>query len=363
MKPLKRKFLAALTAVASAMGVCSCSLINDDSDCVDSYNVFEFTYDHNLKFADAFAAEVKSVTLMGFDSESGTLVYASRTPREQLEGAKKNSLTVRLEPGRYDFLVWAGDYDDHFLIADAKIGKSKLTDFTCRLKTEQSHPDSPDAPETHGHSAQRLEHLFHALVSLDLTYASPSAPLRHQINLTKDTNSIRIMLQQQNAESPLSKDDFIFEVTDRNAHLNHDNSQASDPALGNVIYHPWATSEGSTDYKPTDRSGDDSGNIDVTMTNVDVLLAEMTVGRLFADTEPMLTVKRRSDGETLFSIPLLKYALMMRGKYWADMEPQEFLDRQDEFSLTFILDKNQKWISVAINILGWHEVYVKTEAQ
>ncbi len=343
------KIKLALFAAIVALGFTSCGLINDDSDCVDSVNVFEFSYDRNLKFADAFTAEVKSITLLGFD-RSGTLVYARRASQSEM-GPDGKTLEVRMQPGEYDFLVWGGDYDSHFTIADAEIGRSKLTDFTCLLNTDDSHPDSPDAPSTLGHSAKRLEHLYHSLVHLTLPYSSPSAPARHKINLTKDTNTIRIMLQQQNASSELKADDFIFEITDRNAHLNHDNTMHPDREQGHVMYHPWNTTEGSTDYI-TDPKNRADGN-----GRIDVVLAELTTSRLHPDNRTTLTVRKRDTGKVLFSIPIQDYALMIRSHAFGSMDAEEYLDRQDEFSMTFILDENQQWISVSIIVLDWRVIY------
>ena len=347
MMKLKHILLAAI----AVMGFTSCGLINDEGDCVESANIFEFSYTKNLKFADAFRAEVKSVTLLGFD-RSGTLVYAQRARQSEM-GPEGNRMTVNLAPGKYGFLVWGGDYDDHFNIASAKIGESKLTDFTCQLLTEDSHPDSPSAPQTHGHSDKSLEHLFHALVTLDLNYASPSNPNIHKIDLTKDTNSIRIMLQQQSTESELKADDFIFEITDRNAHLNHDNTMHSDLSQGHVMYHPWHMAEGSTEYD-ADESRAAEGRINV-------VLAELTTSRLHPSNNTILTVRKRDTGRVLFSIPLQKYSLMIRNQAFASMDDEEYLDRQDNFSLTFILDENQKWTSVAINVLDWRVIYTNSD--
>lgn len=344
MMNIKHTLLAAI----AVLGFCSCDLINDESDCVESVNVFEFTYDMNLKFADAFKAEVKSVTLLGFD-QAGTLVYAQRARQSEM-GPDGNKLTVSLEPGTYQFLVWGGDYDNHFNIADAQIGLSKLTDFTCKLLTEATHPDSPTAPATHGHSSNRLEHLYHALVTLKLDYASPSNPAHHTINLTKDTNTIRVMLQQQNRESQLRAEDFIFEITDRNGHLNHDNTMHSDPDQGHVMYHPWHMSEASTDYNTDDSRADGTEHLDV-------VLAELTTSRLHPDNNTTLTVRHRENGNVLFSIPLQKYALMIRNSQFSGMDAEEYLDRQDDFSLTFILDENQRWTAVVINVLDWRVTY------
>lgn len=327
----------------------SCSLINDESDCVDSANVFTFTYDRNLKFADAFASEVKSVSMLAFDLD-GTLAYASRTPRTQLIDG--NGLAVNLTPGEYDILVWAGNYDSHFNIPTPRVGQSKLSDFECLLKTDASHPDSPDADAKFGHSSASLESLFHCLQRVSLPYASPSAPARHTLNLTKDTNSVRIMLQQQNADSEFNPNDFIIEIEGSNAHLLHDNSLNAESAHAPVIYHPWDLSAGSIDYNENIRATDADGNA-----KYNYLIAELTTGRLCPDSPMTLRVSQRESGKELFTFPLINYALEMRGAKWSHLDPADFLDRQDDYSLTFVLDRSLNWTSVSIIINGWRKVF------
>ena len=95
-------------------------------------------------------------------------------------------------------------------------------------------------------------------------------------------------------------------------------------------------------------------------------MAEFTTDRLFApagekDGQATLTVRRASDREVLFSIPLINYFDIIRSLHLRKMDLQEYLDRQDQYSLTFILDKNQQWIATVIEILGWREV-IKNES-
>lgn len=127
----------------------------------------------------------------------------------------------------------------------------------------------------------------------------------------------------------------------------------SDMTKGHVMYHPWATSEASTDYSTGSRADAADGRINV-------VLAELTTSRLHPDNNTTLTVRKRDTGKLLFSIPLQKFALMIRNSNFASMDPEEYLDRQDDFSLTFILDENQQWVAVEINVLNWREVYTKT---
>ena len=57
-----------LTVFGVSMVSCSNILDEENVDCSVEYRV-KFKYDHNMKFADAFANEVRSVTLYAFDQE------------------------------------------------------------------------------------------------------------------------------------------------------------------------------------------------------------------------------------------------------------------------------------------------------
>lgn len=67
MKHNKRQIISDLKAIAAVMAmmftVTSCGMMEDDqSDCPQALRV-NFKYDMNMKFADAFPNEVKTVTL------------------------------------------------------------------------------------------------------------------------------------------------------------------------------------------------------------------------------------------------------------------------------------------------------------
>ena len=74
----------------------------------------------------------------------------------------------------------------------------------------------------------------------------------------------------------------------------------------------------------------------------------------------MLRVTNKERGEEVLRLPLADYALMVKGYYHKDMTNQEYLDRQDEYSLTLFLNEG-KWASAEIVINGWHVVPNNTE--
>ena len=63
----------------------------------------------------------------------------------------------------------------------------------------------------------------------------------------------------------------------------------------------------------------------------------------------------------MLSIPLIDYALLVKGYYNRDMTDQEYLDRQDEYTMTFFLDDNDQWASSSIIINSWKVVLDNVE--
>ena len=81
-------------------------------------------------------------------------------------------------------------------------------------------------------------------------------------------------------------------------------------------------------------------------------IAQITVGRLMVDQNPRLSITNKDTGETVLSILLVKYLLLTEAE-GHDMTQQEYLDRQDEYNMTFFLDENMKWINTSIIINDW----------
>ncbi len=72
---IKKGVKAIFTLALCAMALSSCgdSFFNGEGDCDPHYRV-KFRYDYNMKYADAFAHEVNTVTLYLLDA-NGNIVY------------------------------------------------------------------------------------------------------------------------------------------------------------------------------------------------------------------------------------------------------------------------------------------------
>ena len=74
-----------------------------------------------------------------------------------------------------------------------------------------------------------------------------------------------------------------------------------------------------------------------------------------------LTVTNNETDETVLSIPLIDYALLVKGYYNRNMSDQEYLDRQDVYDMVFFLDKDGSWMNSYIYINSWKVVFQDTE--
>jgi hypothetical protein len=68
---------------------------------------------------------------------------------------------------------------------------------------------------------------------------------------------------------------------------------------------------------------------------------------------PILTIWNKEENKKVLSIPIADYALFVKGYYNSQMSAQEYLDRQDEYNMTFFLDEDGSWLSSSIIVNSW----------
>ena len=155
--------------------------------------------------------------------------------------------------------------------------------------------------------------------------------------MMKDTNNIKIALQQINGKT-IAASQFTFEITDDNTLFDKNNNIVPQ---GVIVYSPWATGE------------DIVGSWEDNDTPVSVAWAEFSTSRIVVENNPRLKVTNRETGDVVFSIPLKEYMLLLKSELYADMQSQEYLDRESEWSMVFFLDDGFRWIDIQIIINGW----------
>lgn len=314
------------------LSLTSCKSIYDvEGDCSVEYRV-KFRNDYNLSYADAFSHDVRSITVYAFD-DNGTFVY-QRTEQGDMLGEIDYSMLMEVMPGDYHLIAWAGlAGEESFSVPILTPGVSSIEDLTCKMNriSKRSSDGSSIVNED-------LKPLWHGeMIKQSFTRANTTQTIT--IPLVKNTNNVRIVLQHLSG-SAIDVNKFTFTIEDENGLMNHSNQLLPDEKL---IYHAWHTDSGITKVKSSS---------DQTVTSIGVAIAELTVGRLVTTNKPILTIYNET-GTKVLSIPLIDYALLVKGFYNRTMDDQEYLDRQDEYNMTFFLDSNNTWVSSSIIINGW----------
>ncbi len=331
-----RRALLASVIVVAMLAVSSCKdglIFDGEGDCGIYYRI-RFKYDYNIKYADAFANEVNSVALYVFDQNNTLIEEVTTTNKEELSSGRFE-IPLELEPGNYTLLAWGGIMNEESfdMVANTQIGTTKLEEM--QVKMHRKHNEKGEATVS-----ENLLPLYHGIMALEVK--DLPGTYEETISLVKDTNSVRILLHEISGHD-VDAEKFTFEIKDNNGLYNWDNTLLDDEA---ITYSAWYQATGSTEIEKSASR---------TQTEVHVALAELTIGRMRAGSSPILYIKSRETGEELVRIPLADYALLVKGYYREEMGDQEYLDRQDEYTLTLFLDEGE-WLSTQILINGWRVV-------
>ncbi len=332
-RPKTARILTVLLCICCALCSCDSVIYDDEGDC-SAYYLVQFKYDYNMKYADAFASEVESVTLYLADTSGGIVWQKTESGSALAEDGY--AMTVDVDPGTYSLLVWCGTKDHtSFTVA----GASSATSLTCQL--ERSYDSSGDA-----YVDTDLDRLFYGYVE-NQVFPDEEGTHTYTVSLTKDTNHFTVMLQQLSGNT-MDADSFTFYITDSNGSMDWDNSLLPDE---DITYHAWNTTLAESDIDVSEGTA---------IAGVNAVVAELTVPRLVTTQNPYLTVVENLTGEEVFSVPLIDYALLVKGYYNESMDDQEYLDRQDEYSMVFFLDENNEWSDAYIYINSWKVVLQDT---
>lgn len=330
---------------------CDDHFFEEEGDCEVTHSI-RFVYDLNLKWADAFPSEVKSVNLYVFDS-SGLFVKEYLGRGDELS-TPDYRIMLDLEGNEtYQFLAWCGldnegVADESFMVPNPVAGVTRIEEMACTLDAlaaATSRSDSDD--EGMIISNRRLDFLYHGYLEQYLEDNNDGTHYEYTIYLTKDTNHIRVMLQQTTGN--LSADDFTITIEAANGKMGWNNQLLGDTE---ITYVPWNTQTDILGVKNSNGVAMDYYGVIADLSTCRLMYS--MVGDIF------LVVKRKETDELLFKVPLIQYSLLEREYYELAyshvITPQEFLDRQDEYLMTFFLDENMNWLYAVIEVLQWHVV-------
>lgn len=345
LKTGKIHIFTVLTIVfALASTSCDKSLFDDEGDC-EVHHIVRFRYEMNLKWADAFPAEVGSVALYVFDAD-GIFVQEYKDRGLALSGESYGIELKDLPAGDYTFVAWCGldngADEESFSVPQPVAGKTRLDELTCSLRVRETR--------SAGYSSDELYALYHGYLEDTLVDEGDGTTFEHVIYLTKDTNHIRIILQELSADADMDPDDYELTIEAANGMMACDNTLLD---AGVVTYLPWASDNDVVAVgKP------EAGET----TYVKGIYADLSLARMTESQRNslLLTVTDRKSGEQIVArVPLVQYALLSR-KYYEEtyghkLSDQEFLDREDEYVFTFFLSGN-RWMDSYIAIHAWRVV-------
>lgn len=334
------KIQSLLFGVLAAIALTSCDgfIYEDEGDC-DPYYKVRFRFERNLKFTDAFAAEVNAVTLYVVDDATGKIVWSKREDGDAVR-TTDYLMDVPVEPGRYHLVAWCGEgVGPDFHVADAE----RPEELVCHL----IHDDYSRADDGSWHTSRELGRLYHGrLMSQD--FPEEEGTHIYTVDLTKDTNEVNIVLQQLSG-GPVDKNKFSFYITDANHVLDWTN-EISSPAEEVITYHAHHVSGGTAGIVVPPSLPDETV---VVTTPLSACVAELSVSRLVKGQACYINVVNNESGGLVFRVPLIDYALLVKGSAGRNISDQEYLDRQDKYDMVFFLDEGYRWMDAYICINSW----------
>ena len=334
---------------AMTLGSCDSLIYDYEGDCDPHYKV-RFRFDWNLHFADAFPNEVNAVTLYIVDPESGDIVWQRSESGDALKADGYLMDVDGIAPGNYKLLAWCGEgVGPHFTVPEA----SHHTGLTCTMA--RNHEDG----HAGGTVRSDMNRLYHGHVDV-ANFPEDEGTHIVTVPLIKNTNEVNIVLQHLSGE-PVNKDDYTFTITAANGSMDWDNHLLDDET---ITYYAHTTMSGTAGVTwpqgPDDPSVETMGTR-APLTTMSACVASHTISRLTKEQQKDVHVTvYNKKGEKILSIPLIDYALLVKGSY-AKMDDQEYLDRQDKYDLVFFLDQGDRWMNAYIYINSWKLVLQDTD--
>lgn len=300
----------------------SCDRLREDLQPCPQGLRLRFIYEYNMEDANSFK-HVDCLTVLFYDSEGNYVKTQTNTNTDELKDENWR-MTVDLEPGNYTVIAYGG--------LECPQSSFSFTAAPSTVKMQQLEveldPDCLTDPER-----RRLHDLYYG--KLNVTVEQTDTEYReYTVEMMKDTNNLRVMLQQADG-SPIKESDFEFRVVDDNTLMAWDNDVIP---TRSVDYFAWSRG----DINPGELQ---NGN------PASVAYAEMSFPRLVMENSPKLVVTRKSDGHNVVDITLIKYLLMLKSDS-NPMGPQEFLDRESRWSLFFFL-QGGTWLYIEIVVDDW----------
>lgn len=335
---------------AVMLTACDDSLIYDDAGDCSTKVQFVFRKHrqalHSVagRETDVFYSTVGSVHLFVYDEQTGELVAERFEKTENLKtaaelglgnGEERCFMQLDVEPGTYRLVAWCGldetDRNNAFFLTDGSRAPEGYR--LCDVKRSASGADPV--------SFEKYESVYHGSVSRAVVNANGDGTEIIPIELTKNNNDIAVWIQHSSAT--LHDGEYEVVYTDANGTMSFDDNSLADAS--SLEYHPHSQSllTSSTEY-----NGD--------LVEAGALVAHISTSRLLESNVASARLEvRKNTGETVFSIPFIRYLLEMQT---FTRDSQYYLDCEDTYNCSFYLtgEEDGTWMPARIIINNWVRV-------
>lgn len=312
-----RSFLLPIICVIALLS--SCNWVNDDQSGCPSGTWLRISYTYNILDVEA-AAHVGDITIFAFDKNDK---YVDRLDVDSITLHQGYCMVkVPFPEGTYHLLIWGGASDPQtyqfpYLKTGITERKSLLLTLLCDSENRKSG---------------KLNSLFYS--SLENITISKEYQV-FTACLMKNTNYFSCILQDEN-NIPLNEDDFSFTLESSNGCMDHTNTPTSTKP---VCY-------------PSYQKG-----ISILPGQVPVVHAQLNTLRIMKEDQTSLRIQHIPSGKNILNLPLTSYLLLSKPyKYIGEAGDQEYLDRQDSYTLIFFIQSSGTGvpqISSRMEVNGW----------
>lgn len=403
------RFLHILTStviLGMGLAVSSCSMMTDDIEECPTGLFVRYVYDYNTMRADMFKDHVGHVTLYVYDEDGRKVTersvsnIADDTPLSNY-GYTMHFAPSELAPGRYRLQAVGlqTDWDAAQNSGRAKYQRTsdhrQSEDYTINLEHSEQ-PDPVHGRHTVDHRSLPLDTLWHTLKVMSTPpTASRKIPTMHAttapysvyplaeqyvtvekgcatyatVSLIRDTKHLNITLRQMEDRADMDHSRYEVTIDDDNSLLAHDNSVVPNHPLRYTPFAGWTTRFGSNgvEYESGDlgaarmagaktetRAADEEDPTLERTAHFNIMY-----NRLMLNDNPeqnaILRIHNKETGVDVATINLPAILSQGRTAYeYTNYSPQEYLDREHDYHLDFIL-KGDKWVycNVMIDLLSW----------
>lgn len=313
-----RSFLLHIICVVALFS--SCDWVNDDlSDCPTG-TWLKISYTYNILNVDAASTQVGDITILAFDKNDK---YVDRLDVDSITLHQGYCMVrVPFPAGTYHLLIWGGISDYLYQLPNLKAEQTERKSLNISLTCDEKNQ-----------SDRKLKALFHSSLE-NITISEEYQVITTE--LVKNTNYFSCILQDED-KLPLRQEDFAFTLESANGVIDYTNTPVGTTP---VCYLPYRQEVSVM-----------SGQIPVIHTRLNTL-------RIMKGDETTLSIKHIPSGETILRLPLTQYLLLSKTypDNIGDIGDQEYLDRQDSYTLLFFIKSSTTGIPQIcprMEVNGW----------